>query len=253
MAKRLIVVLAAASVSLGAGALVLPARAVVCTPVVTSRGPIPLTAAQVAVAGDTISGPVDATGCDIGVYVPSGVPGVTITNAQVHDADQFGVFNDGGSATVDHSHVYNTGNHTGGAFTPNGVQTGLDVIYVQNGANGATGEIRNSTIDQYQKGGIELDGANSRASIHDNVVTGLGMIDYTAQNGIQISRGATPVPLPTGNTVTNNLYLQGVTPPPAVATGIFVYLANVTGRDVGQISAHNSVHNNSADIYYYPS
>ena len=46
-------------------------------------------------------------------------------------------------------------------------------------------EIRNSSVTDFQKGGIVV--VNADANIHDNTVTGIGGTDWTAQNGIQIS------------------------------------------------------------------
>jgi hypothetical protein len=207
--KRIIVAIASILVAGLALTVLTQAHAAgTCTPVpTTSKGP--LTAAIVATSNQTINTDVDATGCDIGVYIGSGVTGVTISTS-VHDANQYGVFNDGGSATVDSSHVYKTGNHTGTTFTPNGVQTGVDIYYT----NGATGAITNNTVDEYQKGGIVVNGAGTVATVTGNTVTGLGPVDFIAQNGIQVSRGAGGVVR--GNIISNNFYTGevGVGPNP---------------------------------------
>ncbi|MEM3685037.1 MAG: hypothetical protein QXT39_05185 [Conexivisphaerales archaeon] len=49
---------------------------------------------------------MDATGCDVGVYIGLGTTGMII-NAKVHDANQVGIFNDGGNAVIEGSTVYN--------------------------------------------------------------------------------------------------------------------------------------------------
>lgn len=87
-----------------------------------------LTAAVVASSGQSVTGDVDATGCDIGVYVGPGVWDVTIT-ASIHDADRFGVFSVGGNTTVTGSSIYNIGNHDGIKFAPNGAQTGIGILF----------------------------------------------------------------------------------------------------------------------------
>src|SRR5262245_61839623 len=91
-----------------------------CTAVNTTNGL--LTAARVANSGETISGNIDATGCDIGVYIPARATAVSVT-AKVHDANKYGVFNNGGNATVSGT-ICKIGNHDStGTFVPNGVQT----------------------------------------------------------------------------------------------------------------------------------
>lgn len=47
------------------------------------------------------------------------------------------------------------------------------------------------TVDSYQKNGITIDGTGSSATVDDATVTGAGQTDQTAQNGIQVSNGAT--------------------------------------------------------------
>ncbi len=69
-------------------------------------------------------------------------------------------------------------------------------------------EIVNNTIVGHQKGGIVIDNAGSFAHIEGNTVTGIGTTAIIAQNGIQVSRGATATLL--GNTVTgHSFHLDG--------------------------------------------
>ncbi len=171
-----------------------------------------ITAEFIAVPNGPITTPVDATGCDVGVYIGPGVTGVTVT-ATVHDALQVDIFNDGGAVTVTGSTVTNVGAHTGTTFTPNGVQTGIGVYF----SCSWTGTISNNIINEYQKGGIEVRSLGS-VSITGNTVTGLGVVDFIAQNGIELGFGSftTPSCAPTvsssnvgsvsGNTVTGNQY-----------------------------------------------
>lgn len=163
-----------------------------CTSVSTSKGS--LTAAQI---GGTVSGDLDATGCDIGAYFNNSNPG-EVNNAEVHDANQYGVFVDGneaGSTTVDvtHSKVYNIGHHDGsGAFDPNGSQYGIGVYYYGFGTPGTvSGDIKGNEISQYQKGGVAVNGENASAKVKYNKVTGLSPVPFIAQNGIQFGYGAT--------------------------------------------------------------
>ncbi len=60
-----------------------------------------------------------------------------------------------------------------------------------------------STIS-YQKNGVLVSGTGAEVTIQGNTVTGLGTIDFIAQNGIQISAGASATVI--GNSVSNNFY-----------------------------------------------
>jgi len=208
-----------------------------CTPVATTKGA--LTAALV---GGNASGDVDASGCDIGAYYSHANPG-QVSNAQIHDANQYGVFVDGvnGNANVDvsKSHVYAIGNHdTNGNYVPNGVQTGVGVYYDTLSDSNvatpgkATGNISNNTIEKYQKNGVAINGGNSNVNVKNNVVVGAGPVDYIAQNGIEFARGGSGNA--TGNTVSSNAYTGANE---ATSAGILVYGGNgtplVTNVNVG--------------------
>jgi hypothetical protein len=52
-------------------------------------------------------------------------------------------------------------------------------------------DITNDTVESYQKNGITVAGPGSTADIEHDVVTGSGPTPIIAQNGIQISFGAT--------------------------------------------------------------
>jgi hypothetical protein len=80
----------------------------------------------------------------------------------------------------------------GGAYPLNGCQGGVG-IRIGFGLTGQVGHgiLRGDTIETYQKTGIVIDGPGSTAAIDNVVVTGAGATAGTAQNGIQISRGAT--------------------------------------------------------------
>jgi hypothetical protein len=180
-----------------------------CTPVNTTKGP--LTAALV---GGNVSGDVDASGCDIGVYYSHANPG-QVNNAQIHDANQYGVFVDGGNgnvnANVSKSHVYAVGNHdANSSYAPNGVQTGVGVYYDTLSDAGvatpgkATGNINGNTIEKYQKNGVAVNGSKSDVDVSNNVVVGAGPVNYIAQNGVEFARGGTGSA--NGNTVSSNAY-----------------------------------------------
>lgn len=166
-----------------------------CTATGYIRDGINLTAALINPSG-TVSGDVDASGCNIGVYYSAGVTG-TVKGANIHNANYFGVVNNGGAVTVENSRI-----HDIGESPLNGDQHGVAVYWVYGSA--ATGAITNNTIWNYQKGGIVVNGVGSSASVSGNTVTGQGPVSYIAQNGIQIGYGATATVM--RNTVSGNSY-----------------------------------------------
>ena len=184
----------------------------ICMPVTPSdtKFGMALTAAVVVLLpSTTVSGPVNAAGCDVGVYISMTATGTTVTAI----VTEVGVFNDGATGvTVTGSTVSCTGNHGGtntvpcSNFSPNGVQTGIGVYYSCAG----TGAISSNTIDRYQKGGIIVRDLDS-VTVTGNNVTGLGLVNFIAQNGIEFGFGScgptvstTNVGQVTGNTVTDN-------------------------------------------------
>src|SRR5713226_2357705 len=188
---RLARITAALVVAVPAGlSMTTTAGAATCTATGFVRDGINLTAAQI---GSTVSGTLDATGCDIGVYFAK--PGSVTPGAQIFGARYFGVVNDGTSVTVEGASIHNIGN------TPfDGTQHGVGVYFT----NGGSGVIDGNTVSAYQKGGIVVNGAGTTASVTNNAVSGLGPVVFIAQNGIQVSRGA--VATVRGNDISDNFY-----------------------------------------------
>lgn len=233
----------------GTGAFVLiplTAHAAACTTVNTSKGT--LTAAQV---GGDVNGSLDASGCDIGVYYDGSDPG-DVHGASIHDANSYGVFVDSSIAgrhtvNISDSDIYNIGNHSGGTYAPNGVQTGVAVYYYGFGSNAQLrGTISNNDVYNYQKGGIVINGSDSKATVTNNLVTGAGPVNYIAQNGIQIGFGAEGTV--DHNTSTGNSYTG---PNFAASGGVLIYGGcgyqesnadvhdnNLLGNDVGVYSVN---------------
>ena len=96
----------------------------------------------------------------------------------------------------------------------NGSQHGVGVF-----CNSATGTLSGTTITNYQKNGVVVSGDGAAVNVLENTVTGQGQIDYIAQNGIQVSFGASATVK--GNTVSGNWY----TPRDWVACGLLFYQA----------------------------
>ena len=181
-------VLAFAASIVGAG----QSLSATCTATGFIRDGVDLTAAMIN-PGD-VTGTVDATGCNIGVYYGPGAK-AKISGAEVFGSNYFGIVNDGGDIDVKNSSVHNIGE-----VPFNGTQHGVGIYFLA----GATGSIHKNTVSAYQKGGIVVNGVGSSAKIQNNTVTGLGRVDFIAQNGIQVSRGATGDV--SNNTVSGNAY-----------------------------------------------
>jgi hypothetical protein len=188
----------------------------ICTPTGFVRDGIDLTAAQI---GGNVTGDLDATGCNIGVYYGPGTSG-TVSAANIHGANYYGVVVN--AAAVD---VTNTSIHDIGENPFNGSQHGVGVLYttiLQSGdstGTSASGTLRGSTISLYQKNGVVISGPGATAIVQNNTVTGLGQVDFIAQNGIQVSFGASGTV--TGNEVSDNYY----TPKSYTACGLLFYQA----------------------------
>jgi hypothetical protein len=185
-----------------------------CIPTGFFRDSMQMTAAMINPIGP-VTGTVDATGCNIGVYYGPGATG-TIDTANIFGANYFGVVNREGNVTITDSQIHNIGE------TPfDGSQHGVAVYYAnvtfdsncdQTGTT--TGTIDGNTISSYQKGGITVNCTGANVTVTDNDVTGLGRVNYIAQNGIQFGFGASGIVR--GNNISNNFYTgtAGVGPNP---------------------------------------
>lgn len=211
----------------------------VCTATGFVRDGIDLTAAQI---GGAVTGTLDATGCNIGAYNPT-----SVTDATIFGANYFGVVANHIALNVTNSTIRNIGE-----VPFNGTQHGNAIVYI----NGASGTISGNAVSNYQKNGITVSGKAAdgvalsafatSASVANNVVTGEGPITYIAQNGIQISFGAS------AKLFGNNVSLNNYTPAKITACGLLIYKAGgVSGASktgISYIKADNNFHNNETDI-----
>ncbi len=157
-----------------------PAAQAACTATGFVRDSINLTAARINPPGK-ISGDIDATGCNIGIYYSSGSH--QVKGANVHGANYYGIVNNGANVDILASTISDIGE------TPfNGTQHGVAIYFAAGSA--AKGNILNNTVWRYQKGGIVVSGPSASATIANNTVIGLGPVDFIAQNGIQAGLGA---------------------------------------------------------------
>jgi hypothetical protein len=159
-----------------------------CTQTGFFRDGLNMTAAVINPTGP-VTGVVDATGCNIGVYYSAGASG-QIKGAEIYGANYYGVVANGddGDVSLD---ILNSNIHNIGENPHNGTQHGVGVYWrAFFTGNSVTGRIVGNTIAAYQKGGIVTNGPEIQAIISDNTVTGDGHVNFIAQNGIQIGYGA---------------------------------------------------------------
>jgi hypothetical protein len=221
-----------------------------------TRGPIPtciqtgltrdginLTAAKI---GGAVSGPLNATGCNIGVYFDATHTG-SVTSADIYGANYYGVVVNAASVDVTNSTI-----HDIGESPLNGSQHGVGVLYTTiNQAGDSTGTSAKGTlsgnmITTYQKNGVVISGAGAAVNVLNNVVTGEGGVTYIAQNGIQVSFAGS------AKLVGNNVSLNNYTPAKVTACGLLIYKAGgvsgATKSGIAYIKADNNFHDNETDI-----
>ncbi len=157
----------------------------------------------------TVTGVVNATGCDVGVFFSSGVTG-SIVNADIYGALDFGVLNVGANVTIKQSRIHDIGD-----VHLSNVHVGVG-IYFANDSH-ACGTIEGNTITHYLRSGVIIAGPSDSAVVTNNILIGLGPISFVAQTGIQVVGGA-HVTL-SGNRISANIYVGSQ---PGVAAGIAV-------------------------------
>lgn len=225
MRRCSVLTLSAALVASLLAAFAGPVVAASCTPTGFVRDSINLTAAVIN-PPTTVSGEVDATGCNIGIYFDTGTG--LIKDANIHGANYFGIVVNGAAVDVTDSSIHDIGE------TPfNGTQHGIAIYYAYGSTS--SGKISDNKVWNYQKGGITANGSGVNVTISDNTVTGLGPVAFIAQNGIQVGYGASAIV--DDNRVSANQY----TPQTWASAGILLYQPGavdvndnrVTTSDVG--------------------
>jgi parallel beta-helix repeat protein len=123
-----------------------------------------------------------------------------------------------------------------------GAQAGTGIYASATNATTRTLNILHNTISGFQKGGLVCIGNNLSAAVDNNTVTGAGTVNFIAQNGIQLSDGAT-------GSITNNI-VSGYSYAPATfaSAGILVY-----GASGSIATSGNTVNNAQVGIWYYES
>jgi parallel beta-helix repeat protein len=217
------------------------AAAATCTPTGFVRDGINMTAAQI---GGDVTGTLDATGCNIGVYYDNSTSG-NVSGANIFGANYFGVVVNGdtGAVSVD---VTGSAVHNIGETPLNGAQHG-NAIYYRAFGGSARGTISGNTVTHYQKNGITING-NVSATISNNTVTGEGPVNYIAQNGIEVGYGAEATV--TENSVTGNAYTGANL---ASSGGILVVGGPCFGfpYTVGLSITRNTLTNNDVGVWLF--
>jgi parallel beta-helix repeat protein len=131
----------------------------------------------------------------------------------------------GGSAFVhdDHVALLANRNQLAGNQSGVGISFGLKDYPSQAVVSSGSGEARNNFVERYEKAGILVAGSGSFAKVSGNTVKGFGLNPVIAQNGIQVSNGASAEV--TNNTVSNNQFQNAPNTPPDAgfeAEGILV-------------------------------
>jgi parallel beta-helix repeat protein len=123
----------------------------------------------------------------------------------------------------------------------NGTQSGVGIRAAARPGGTTDIDVTGNTISGYQKNGMAIGnfygGVSVNADIDGNTVTGAGPVNYIAQNGIQLSSGAT------GTITNNNVSGNDYTPFSAAAVGLLVVGANNVTVD------GNQVHDNMEGMY----
>ena len=161
------------------------------------------------------------------------ITGFTITGPSTFQGNlRNGIFvTNGGSAVIDNNVITDIRDNP-----LSGLQQGTGI-----NVDIGSAQISNNTITSYQKTGIRVNGAGSCSTVFGNEVTGVGATNIIAQNGIQISRGATA--LVRNNTVTGNIYTG---PDDVVSTGILLFQEVATAPVCVEF---NRLSNNDAGLF----
>ena len=139
-----------------------------------------------------------------GIIVANGAGDVTVKNLKV---DGGTVTNPKGSGWVASILYYETGgvidDVTSIDMTTLGTSRGYG-FYLYAGDSPALVEVKNCHISNYDKNGINAHGGNLTAIIHDNEITGRGLVDNEVQNGIVVILNAQATV--NDNTISNHAY-----------------------------------------------
>jgi len=123
-----------------------------------------------------------------------------------------------------------------------GAQGGTGIFVYSNTGTARAVNVKGNNVYDFQKNGITMAGLVLTAYVDSNKVTGAGPVNFIAQNGVQLSTGAT------GSITKNTIAGVSYTPATVVSCGVLVFGASGLVTTLG-----NTVNNAQAGIYYYQS
>jgi hypothetical protein len=177
-------------------------------------------------------------------------PGAALSSPACQAINLYGVrVDNSGSAVIVGNHI--TEIRENPPLALGGCQSGVGVLVGRN-FEGQTGSalVVHNVIDNYQKGGIVVDGiiagTPSVAEVAFNLITGDGPTPVIAQNGIQVSRNAH------GN-IHHNRITQNNYTNPLVAASAGVLLFEVTPTATGTVVRKNASAYNDDGIDFFGS
>ena len=157
-------------------------------------------------AGMTESVEIPGKGDQYAVILAKGTDTVNLSDLTLDGANQGdtnykfeGILYFDAGGTISNIEVTNVMNST---FS--GVQHGVGIYAYANEGTARTITLENSNIHDFQKNATAFVGADLTANVIGNTIVGAGVTNVTAQNGIQISGGASG--LVQGNTISNISY-----------------------------------------------
>jgi hypothetical protein len=130
-----------------------------------------------------------------------------------------------------------------------GCQNGVGILAGRN-ANTTTGTLNATgvTVTDYQKGGIVFDNTGSGGSVTSSTITGVGNTPAIAQNGVQVSSGATATV--TGSTISANRCDHTSCGPDSLTQtqdgGVLLFSAGA-----GTVVSGNNINNNDIGVYNF--
>jgi hypothetical protein len=154
------------------------------------------------------------------------------------DTLRYGVFVTGGSGVLVKDNRITLIQDTPFSGCQNGIGLRVGSQFLEFAADA---DVTDNLVDNYQKGGIVIDGEGTNALVQQNRTDGAGSTPVTAQNGIQISRDATAEVLT--NIVEDNTYALA---PATSATGILLFQL-----DGGVLVKQNNATRNDDNIGVY--
>ncbi len=241
--------LALLALSLPVGSLLLPAATASATSSCTAAGSTGLTTVLVASSGQTIANQtINATGCDVGIFIAPGTTGVTIDQVTVTGANDHGIFaEDASGLTIENSTITGNGvNPTPGIFdnkaielvgVTNSTVTGNTVTY--NTADGGIGIQDDGHLDS----GAPNPGPSTPVTTSNITVSSNNVSHNTGGCGIVVAAhnpggGVNNITLDS-NTIVSTPFKFGPTGP---EIGGIVIDAPIPGTSISNVSAsHNTI------------